>query len=210
MFLERGGYWWSGNPRRYSAPFAPDSRPFAQLREFTGSIDTQPEKEMGMHVPIGYKFILGFAAVIAAVGFTPDLVKRLGYSTEMTTVLTYVVAMTVGLILGWFFSRRFTSNISALTQSAETISRGDLTKNIVTKSPMFPDETCDLAASIARMQDSLRELVGHLNTASSKVSESASTLTSSVLEINASTEEVAQAIEQISRGAENQVEMVGK
>lgn len=163
-----------------------------------------------MHVPIGYKFILGFAAVIAAVGFAPDLVNRLGYSTEMTTVLTYVVAMTIGLILGWLFSRKFTKNISVLTESAESISKGDLTRNIEIKRPLFPDETGDLAVSINKMQEYLRELVGHLAMTSGKVSESASTLSSSVLEINASTEEVAQAIEQISRGAENQAEMVGK
>lgn len=163
-----------------------------------------------MRVPIGYKFILGFAVVIAAVGFTPDLVKRLGYSIEMTTVLTYVVAMTIGLILGWLFSKRFTKNISVLTESAESISKGDLTRNIDIGRPLFPDETADLAASINKMQEYLRELVGHLRMTSGKVSESASTLSSSVLEINASTEEVAQAIEQISRGAENQAEMVVK
>ena len=83
-----------------------------------------------MHVPIGYKFILGFAVVIAAVGFAPDLVNRLGYSAEMSTVLTYVVAMTIGLIIGWLFSRKFTRNISLLTESAESISKGDLTRNI--------------------------------------------------------------------------------
>jgi methyl-accepting chemotaxis protein len=163
-----------------------------------------------MHVRIVYKFIIAFAAVIASVGFVPNLVKRLGFSEEMTTIFTYVVAMTIGLILGWLFSKKFTKNISILTDSAESISKGDLTKNVEIKSPMFPDETCELAVSINKMQENLRELVGHLNMTSTKVSESASTLSSSVLEINASTEEVAQAIEQISRGAENQAEMVGK
>jgi methyl-accepting chemotaxis protein len=163
-----------------------------------------------MHVPIGYKFILGFAVVIAAVGFAPDLVNRLGYSVEMSTILTYVVAMTTGLILGWLFSRKFTKNISLLTESAESISKGDLTRNIEIRKPLFPDETGDLAASINKMQENLRELVGHLRMTSGKVSESATTLSSSVLEINASNEEVAGAVEQISKGAENQAEMVGK
>jgi methyl-accepting chemotaxis protein len=163
-----------------------------------------------MHIPIGYKFILGFAVVIAAVGFTPDLVKHLGYSPEMTIVFTYVVAMTVGLILGWLFSRRFARNISVLTTSAESISQGDLTKGVFIGKPLFPDETNDLAVSINKMQENLRELVGYLSGTSGKVSESATTLSSSVLEINASAEEVAQAIEQISRGAETQAEMVGR
>lgn len=163
-----------------------------------------------MRIPIGYKFILGFAVVIAAVGFTPDLVKRLDYSPEMTIVFTYVVAMTVGLILGWLFSRRFTKNISLLTTSAESISQGDLTKGVFLEKPLFTDETNDLAVSINKMQENLCELVGYLSATSGKVSESATTLSSSVLEINASAEEVAQAIEQISRGAETQAEMVGK
>ena len=163
-----------------------------------------------MHVRIVYKFIIAFAAVIASVGFVPDLVKRLGFSTEMTTVFTYAVAMTMGLILGWLFSKKFTKNITLLTESAESISKGDLTRNIAIRKPLFPDETGDLAASINKMQENLRELVGHLSMTSGKVSDSATTLSSSVLEINASTEEVAQAIEQISRGAENQAEMVGK
>lgn len=163
-----------------------------------------------MRIRIVYKIILGFAVVIGAVGFAPDLVKRLGYSPEMTIVFTYAVAMTMGLILGWFFSRRFTKNISLLTSSAESISQGDLTKGVFIDKPLFTDETNDLAVSITKMQENLRELVGYLSGTSGKVAESATTLSSSVLEINASSEEVAQAIEQISRGAESQSEMVGR
>ncbi len=163
-----------------------------------------------MRIRIVYKIILGFAVVIGAVGFAPDLVKRLDYSPEMTIVFTYAVAMTVGLILGWLFSRRFTKNISLLTTSAESISQGDLTKSVFIDKPLFTDETNDLAVSINKMQENLRELVGYLSGTSGKVAESATTLSSSVLEINASAEEVAQAIEQISRGAESQAEMVGR
>jgi methyl-accepting chemotaxis protein len=163
-----------------------------------------------MRIPVGYKFILGFAVVVAAVGFTPDLIQRLGYSPEMTNFLTYVVAMTIGLILGWLFSKRFTRNVSFLTATAESISQGDLTRNVFVKKSPFPDETDDLAVSINMIQENLRELVGHLSRTSGKVSGSATTLSSSVLEINASAEEVAQAVEQISRGAETQAEMVSK
>jgi methyl-accepting chemotaxis protein len=163
-----------------------------------------------MRIPIGYKFILGCAIVVFAAGFTPDMVIRLGYSPEMTNVFTYVVAMTTGLILGWVFSRKFTKNISFLTASAEAISQGDLTNDVSIKESSFPDETHDLAVSIGKMQENLRELVCHLSVTSGRVSESARTLSSSALEINASSEEVVQAVEQISRGAETQAEMVGK
>lgn len=163
-----------------------------------------------MRIQIGYKFILGFVMVVATVAFTPEGIRLLGYSEEMSKFLTYVVALTIGLMLGWIFSKTFTKNISLLTESAEFVSRGDLTGNVTVGTPRFPDETYDISCSINRMVENLRELVRHIREIAEKVSESAKTLSSSALEINASTEEVAQAMEQISQGAESQAEMAGK
>lgn len=163
-----------------------------------------------MRIPIGYKFILGFVVVVGAVAFAPSGVQMLGYSPESTKVLTFAVALTIGLILGWIFSKTFTRNITRLNESAEAISRGDLTKDVVLAKTRFPDETIDMGISIHRMMGHLRDLVRSIREISEKVSESAKTLSSTALEINASTEEVAFAVEHISRGAENQAEMVSK
>jgi methyl-accepting chemotaxis protein len=163
-----------------------------------------------MQIPIGYKFILGVIVVVAATAFAPESVKRLGYSPELTTVLSYVVAMTVGLILGWLFSRRISRNIALLTSSTEAISNGDLSGTISLKESRFPDETLSIAESINRMAENLRALVRQIRETSGRVADSAKTLSCSALEINASTEEVAQAVEQISHGAESQAEMVAK
>jgi len=161
-----------------------------------------------MRIPIGYKFIIGFIVVVAAVAFSPKLVEPLGYSAEISSILGYAVAMTLGLILGWSFSKGFTANIGRLTDSAESISRGDLTRGVILKSSRIPDETHELAALINQMLQNLRDLVGHIKKSSNQLSGSAREINSTALEINASTEEVAQAIEQISRGAETQAEMV--
>jgi methyl-accepting chemotaxis protein len=163
-----------------------------------------------MRIPIGYKFIIGFVVVVAAVAFSPKLVGALGYSAEMSGLLAYVVAMTCGLILGWLFSKSFTANIGRLAESAESISRGDLTRDVAIRRSSFPDETHELAGLINLMVQNLRELVGHIKKTSGQLSESAREINSTALEINASTEEVAQAIESISRGAETQVEMAEK
>lgn len=163
-----------------------------------------------MRVPIGYKFIIGFIVVVAAVAFSPGLVGLLGYSAEISGVFGYVVAMTVGLILGWLFSKGFTANIRILTDSAESISRGDLTRDITIRPSRLPDESHELALLINLMLQNLRELVRHIKKTSGQLTESARELNSTALEINASTEEVAQAIEQISRGAETQAELVDK
>jgi len=163
-----------------------------------------------MYIQIGYKFILGFLAVVASVAFIPAWVKLLDYSPEATNLLSYLVALTIGLILGSFFSKSFTKNISLLRGATESISQGDLSSDVVIPASRFPDETHDMALSINTMQESLRTLVRQIRGTSEHVSESSRTLSSTALEINASSEEVAGAIEQISRGAENQAEMVAK
>ncbi|MBJ6727900.1 methyl-accepting chemotaxis protein [Geomesophilobacter sediminis] len=161
-----------------------------------------------MYIQIGYKFILGFLAVVAAVAFVPQWVDKLGYPPEVTHVLSYVVALTLGLILGSFFSKSFTRNISRLKASAEAISDGDLTGSAELPPTRFPDETRDLAVSINRMMESLQVLVQQIRGTSEKVSLSSRGLSTSAQEVNVSSIEVAQAVEQISRGAETQSEMV--
>jgi len=163
-----------------------------------------------MRIPIGYKFIIGFVVVVAAVAFSPQLVGLLGYSPEISSILGYVVALTIGLILGWLFSKGFTANIGILTDSAESISRGDLTRDVAIRPSRIPDESHELAGLINLMLQNLRELVRHIKQTSGQLTESAREINSTALEINASTEEVAQAIEQISRGAETQAELVEK
>ncbi|MEI7817362.1 MAG: methyl-accepting chemotaxis protein [Desulfuromonadales bacterium] len=163
-----------------------------------------------MRIPIGYKFIIGFIVVVAAVAFSPGLVSQLGYSAEISGILGYVVAMTIGLILGWLFSKGFTANIQRLTDSTESISRGDLTREVTIRPSRIPDETHELAHLINLMLQNLRELVRHIKKTSGQLTESAREINSNALEINASTEEVAEAIEQISRGAGTQAELVEK
>lgn len=163
-----------------------------------------------MRIPIGYKFIIGFVIVVAAVAFSPRLVVLLGYSPEASSVLGYALALTLGLILGWLFSKGFTANIGRLTASAESISRGDLTRDVLIRPSRIPDESHELASLINLMLQNLRELVRHIKKTSGQLSASAREINSTALEINASTEEVAQAIEQISRGAGTQADMVEK
>jgi len=163
-----------------------------------------------MRIPIGYKFILGFIVVVAAVAFSPNLVGFLGYSPEISYILGYALALTVGLILGWAFSKRFTANIDKLMDAAQSISQGDLSRDVVIARSRIPDETHDLANLINLMLRNLRDLIGHIKTTSLQLTESAQEINSTAVEISATTEEVTQTIEQISRGAETQAEMVEK
>lgn len=163
---------------------------------------------MRVRVPLGYKFILGFVAVVAVVAFAPPVVAALGYSPDVTQFLTIVVALTVGLIMGWLFSRRFARNIGMLTESAHEVSQGDLSCDIQLPPTSTPDETHELTAAINLMIQNLRDLVGHIRSSSTKLAGSSKEINGTAVEISTSTEEVARAIEQISHGAETQAELV--
>ena len=161
-----------------------------------------------MRVPLGYKFILGFVLVVAVVAFAPPIVAALGYSQGATQLLTIVVALTVGLVMGWLFSRKFARNIGEITRSAHDVSQGDLSCDITLPPTRMPDETHELTAAINQMIQNLRDLVGHIRSSSVKLAGSAKEINGTALEISTSTEEVARAIEQISHGAETQAALV--
>ena len=161
-----------------------------------------------MRVPLGYKFIIGFLAVVAVVAFAPPLVEMLGYPPAFTKVLTFAVALTLGLVIGWTFSRRFTRNIGILADSASRISQGDLTQDINLPATRMPDETHELATEINRMVQSLRELAARIRAGSAHLADASRKISSNTAEINCSTNDVAQAMHQIACGAETQAGLV--
>jgi len=122
--------------------------------------------------------------------------------------ITIVGALLVGLLFGWAFSKAFTANIGILTEGAERLSDGDLSRKMRLRKGMFNDETEDLANSLNLVVDSLRNLVGQIRNSSVNVNEASLGLAATAEEMTATSHEVAGSIEQISRGAETQAEMV--
>ncbi|MFO7981851.1 MAG: methyl-accepting chemotaxis protein [Desulfuromonadales bacterium] len=163
-----------------------------------------------MRVEITYKFVMGFIIVVGSIVLVDYLVPVFGIPEQFQKLFSTTVAITVGLILGWIFSKAFTTNIRALTSVADQLSKGDLTRYARVKKPLFADETQDLATSLNSMVDSLRTLVSQIRGSSVKVSDSAQGLSASSQQISASAHQVSNTIEQVSRGAETQAEMVEK
>ncbi len=164
-----------------------------------------------MRIDVGYKFIVGFVFVIAAVAFVPFLTSMINISKDFERTFTVLVAVFVGLIIGNFFSRSFSRSIRDLTSAAEDISQGNLRqRTILSKRPKFEDETVDLEEALRKMTSNLRDVVTSVQGNSSSVADSAQGLSATSEEMNASTQEISSTIEQIARGAELQTEMVEK
>ena len=161
-----------------------------------------------MRVEISYKFVIGFIVVVASVVLLNLLVPQMQIPAWTHQWITIVGALLVGLVFGWLFSKAFTANIRILTEGAERLSQGDLSRKVRLRKGMFSDETEDLTNSLNLVISSLRNLVGQIRSSSENVNESSQALASTAEEMTATSHEVAGSIEQISRGAESQAEMV--
>jgi len=161
-----------------------------------------------MRVEISYKFIVGFIFVVASVVLLNILVPQMDIPQGLHQLITIGGALLVGLLFGWVFSKAFTANIRILTDGAERLSDGDLSRKVRLRKGMFNDETEDLANSLNLVVDSLRNLVGQIRNSSVNVNEASLGLAATAEEMTATSHEVAGSIEQISRGAETQAEMV--
>ncbi len=161
-----------------------------------------------MRVEISYKFVIGFIFVVASVVLLNLVVPRLDIPEWTHQFITVIGALLVGLIFGWLFSKAFTANIKILTEGAERLSHGDLSRKVRLRKGLFSDETEDLSSSLNLVVDSQRNLVGQIRGSSLNVNESSMALATTAEEMTATAHEVAGSIEQISRGAETQAEMV--
>ena len=161
-----------------------------------------------MRVEIAYKFVSGFIIVVGSIVGVGYVVPLLGIAPQWQQLFTATVAILTGLLLGWFFSKTFTTNIRLLTSAAERLSLGDLSQAIELPPTFFQDETHDLADSLNSMMVHLEELVRSIQSNSDNVANSALELTATSEQMTASAVEVANASEHISFGAETQAQMV--
>ena len=122
-----------------------------------------------------------------------------------------LVILPVTLALGWGLTLGVArvSRIGRLKASAVEISRGDLSRAVISEEQIqFHDEIDDLTEAIRTMQENLRDLVSRIQRTARSVAESASELQNSAEDVNASTDEVASSMEKIAIGAGQQSELV--
>ncbi|MEK7774124.1 MAG: methyl-accepting chemotaxis protein [Deltaproteobacteria bacterium] len=129
---------------------------------------------MNIRVQIGYKFILGFIAVVAAAAFVPGVIEKTEVAEWLQKPLSFLTAILLGLILGSIFTRGFTRRFSLLTSTTRRISQGELKEAGELNGSsrrIFKDETSDLEEAVSMMSRSLRALVEHIRDTVAKLSD---------------------------------------
>lgn len=158
---------------------------------------------MKIRVQMGYKFIIGFLFVVGTAAFAPRIVQKFDIVEWLREPLSFLMAIVIGLILGAIFSRSLTKGFSELTELANDISGGDLTRpdGIGANGKLFEDESTELALALNIMLKSLKGLVGHIKDASTNLYEAAETLNSVVTKGHKTTEDISNGTAKIFEGA---------
>jgi methyl-accepting chemotaxis protein len=116
-----------------------------------------------MRIPLGYKFIFGFLAVVSAVVFVPKFINAIEVPEWLTAPVSVLTAIAIGLSIGSFFTKSFTRDFNRLTQMAKRISLGDIFEfEGQGKKKLFTDETTDLEGALMVVFTNLRTLVERL------------------------------------------------
>lgn len=120
------------------------------------------------------------------------------------TFIVTVLAVSVGIVLFWFFSGRMTSYIRRIMVMTSDIAKGKLTGEDI---PLLTkDELGTLATNVNNMKQNLNEMVGNTRDSSLQMRESSETLSAITEQTTASADEIHLAISAISSGAVTQAE----
>ena len=167
---------------------------------------------MNIRVPIGYKFIFGFIAVVAAAAFIPDLVDKFNIPDWTRKPISMLAAMVVGLIIGSFFTKSFTRHFRYIADLAQRISHGNLARNDSHRRPsttLFLDETAELEDSIIAMSDNLRSLVENLKETVENISAAQETFAAVIVKGQDTSRDVSDGASAIFDGALQQSNHIG-
>ncbi|MCM3744003.1 methyl-accepting chemotaxis protein [Sporosarcina luteola] len=124
-----------------------------------------------------------------------------------TTMIVIVIALLIGILIVYFVIRSVLRPIQDLRNKANTISRGDLTTEIVVSSK---DEIGQLGHAFIDMQESLKNLIGKIEKNTEFVAASSEQLTASAEQTTYATEHVAEAVQEVAGNAENQMSSIEK
>lgn len=158
-----------------------------------------------MRVPLAYKFILGFLAVVAAAAFVPELVVLIDMPEWLRSPVSILSAMLIGLVLGSLFSKNLTKHFTKLSSMAQKVSHGDLTMSGNPGKPqkpkLFPDETTELEDSLSLVFTNLKGLVSHIKETAEDLVNSQNTLNDIIKKGDETSKEVISGSSKIFDGA---------
>lgn len=131
--------------------------------------------------------------------------------TKIDSIILFTIVSGIVLLLGtgsfsFIMTNRIVKPIYTLTDHADAISNGDLTRSI--EETARKDEIGKLHNSFARMNQDLKELIANVLETAQSVAASAEQLSANADETSSATEQIADSIQEVSDGSEQQLDDV--
>ncbi|MGN8646537.1 methyl-accepting chemotaxis protein [Gracilibacillus sp. HCP3S3_G5_1] len=131
--------------------------------------------------------------------------------TKIDSIILFTIVSGIVLLLGtgsfsFIMTNRIVKPIYTLTDHADAISNGDLTRSI--EETARRDEIGQLHNSFARMNQDLKELIANVLETAQSVAASAEQLSANADETSSATEQIADSIQEVSDGSEQQLDNV--
>lgn len=157
---------------------------------------------------MGYAPIEGTAWSVAISADKNDLLAGLAQLQNSVITTTFLILL-LGVIAAFIIGRRIAKPITLASETAQTVSQGDLTVKIRPEYLSREDEVGGLVQALEAMITNLRNMVEHVSGASQEVAASSEELSSAghsvastMQEVSASTEEIAAGMEEVSASTE--------
>ncbi len=164
---------------------------------------------MRMQSKIFWGFVLVAALTTLIYIGTVFAIFSVGTEPVRASIVSLLSVLVLTAFFALIYSRSITRDLNSVISSARKISKGDLTQKVsIPRKRLGRDEIDDLLEAVNVMLDSLQELTGKTQSTAINISQSAQNLSTTSSQMNASTEEVASTVGDISRGAELQAELV--
>lgn len=141
----------------------------------------------------------GKIIAISGVDVDASMFENIRTTLFKTTIFTIVLLSIFVLIIVYAYSKRLINNIMKIQSSLGRMSEGDLTENINIKTK---DEIEDIALSINKVQNSLKNLVSNVISTSKDIENIIDTVNDKVNYLNKDIEEVSVITEELSANIE--------
>ena len=151
----------------------------------------------------------GKVVAIAGVDMNSSTFESIRNTMFKSTILTIVFLCIVILLMVYGYSKKLSKNIIKIQSVLGNMSNGDLTDsiNVNTKTG---DEIDDLAISINKVQNSLKNLISKVTTTSLEIDGVIETVKEKVKYLNDDTEEVSASTEELSASIEEAASSAGE
>ena len=161
----------------------------------------------GLAVSLQKKILFSYLIVGGVLLLAVPTIQARIESPFLGGALVVLLTLALGQLLTMAIAR--VARLERLRASAAEISRGDLSKAVVSEEQRgIHDEIDELTLAIRTMQENLRDLVSRIQRTAQSVADSANELQRSAEDVNASTDEVASSTEKIAEGAGQQSDLV--